>query len=579
MFRKEFLLRHYPFCIFVLAFLLSLILALFTVMPESDIARYGSIVISFTEGDWAMVFHPRISPLVPLIAGVVAWVTGAGAFFALQLVSTLFFALQIFPLYGIFRNCFSAPVARTALLMSAFASIPLRYGASGLRDSAKGFFFILCVYLLVEIYRKRTDLKNYLFLGAAISLLALTRTEAPVYSGLFGLTVLCMEMISRCRLRFPWRSCLCGAVALLLISPWLIYMFQITGYFVPEIRYVALIQRVLPADPPKRNMPATQEVPAAQPSDNKGRGGITSTQSASAAPTFSEKHSAPTTSAPTAVHSIPTGPELEQKRLHGMASALPEINATDTYDGIYKEFFSGLIGGFFPPLGILALLGIALRFHKREWTPIETILLISLLLHALLLVIQIRISDNHFYISRRYLITVVALEFGWSAYGAIWIYQTLASRLKFLLDHRVIVLLYLIPCIGLYLYAFQRTIKTYTSRSKSSERIALFTISDYIRSDYHGPKTFLREKRSDQEFQTNRLPAVLSEFPQLGFLSGGQTISLADPLFAEGKLTPDYIVCRPGRFSAETLEKMGYLFRRSFRAGKNQYELFVRRQK
>ena len=136
MFRKEFLLRHYPFCIFVLAFLLSLILALFTVMPESDIARYGSIVISFTEGDWAMVFHPRISPLVPLIAGVVAWVTGAGAFFALQLVSTLFFALQIFPLYGIFRNCFSAPVARTALLMSAFASIPLRYGASGLRDSA-----------------------------------------------------------------------------------------------------------------------------------------------------------------------------------------------------------------------------------------------------------------------------------------------------------------------------------------------------------------------------------------------------------------------------------------------------------
>ena len=66
---KKILFSHYPFCIFVLAFLLSFILSLFTVVPESDISRYGSIVTSFTEGDWSMVFHPRISPLVPLIAG------------------------------------------------------------------------------------------------------------------------------------------------------------------------------------------------------------------------------------------------------------------------------------------------------------------------------------------------------------------------------------------------------------------------------------------------------------------------------------------------------------------------------
>ena len=70
---KKILFSHYPFCIFVLAFLLSFILSLFTVVPESDISRYGSIVTSFTEGDWSMVFHPRISPLVPLIAGGIAW--------------------------------------------------------------------------------------------------------------------------------------------------------------------------------------------------------------------------------------------------------------------------------------------------------------------------------------------------------------------------------------------------------------------------------------------------------------------------------------------------------------------------
>ena len=150
-------------------------------------------------------------------------------------MSTLFFALTIFPLYGIFRTCFSPLTVRIALLMAAFASIPLRYGASGLRDSGKGFFYILCVYLLVEVYRKRTDLKNYVFLGIAASLLALTRTEAPVYAGMFGLSVLGLELWRK-KIVFPWRSCLCGLTALLLLSPWLAFMYRTTGYPVPDIR-------------------------------------------------------------------------------------------------------------------------------------------------------------------------------------------------------------------------------------------------------------------------------------------------------------------------------------------------------
>lgn len=558
---KKILFSHYPFCIFVLAFLLSFILSLFTVVPESDISRYGSIVTSFTEGDWSMVFHPRISPLVPLIAGGIAWLTGAGPFFALQLVSTLFFALLIFPLYGIFRQCFPLPVARIALLMSAFASIPMRYGASGLRDSAKGFFFVLCVYLLVEIYRNRTNVKYYIWLGVSISLLALTRTEAPVYSAFFGLTILCMELGQRGRLIFPWRSCLCGLIALLVISPWLMYMYNVTGYPVPEIRYVPLIKKFLQTASTKESClpPLALLLTESEKGDSGGKTTVSSP--------MQQTNSVP---------AVSPAPASGSAELHSMASALPEINKSDPYDGIYEEFFSGLIGGFFPPLGILALLGIVLRFRKREWTPIETILLISLLLHAVLLVLQICISDHHFYMSRRYLITVVALEFGWSAYGAVWIYQLLASRLEFLKQRRIIVLLFLIPCIGLYLHAFQRVIRSWTSRSKSAERIVLLTISEYIRNDYRGPKTFLREKRSDLEFQTNRLPAVLSGFPQLGFLSGGQTVSLSDPMFAEGRLRPDYILCRPGGFSEEKLSEMGYRFRRTFSAGKYQLELFSR---
>lgn len=545
MFHKDVIQRYYPCAIFILAFFLSLILAWFTVVPESDIARYGSIVTSFTEGDWQAVFHPRISPLVPVLGGVTACITGAGPFFALQIVSSLFFALLIFPLYGILKNCFSPAVTGIALLMAAFASIPMRYGASGLRDSAKGFFFVLCVYLFVEVFRNRAVLKNYIFLGISISLLALTRTEAPVYAALFGFAVLLLELCRR-KIRFPWRSCICGLVALAVMAPWLVYMYKTTGYPVPEIRYVPLIKKVLhtasAADsclPPLALAVAQEKKETAAAGEN----GISSRKTSS---------------------------------LYQLASGLPEINKADHYEGFFKAFADGMIGGFFPPLGILALLGIVLRLRKKEWTPVDTILLSALLLHAFLLALQIRISDHHFYMSRRYLITVVALEFGWSAYASLWIYEQLASRLGFLRRRWVIAFIFLIPCIGLYVHAFDRVIKSHTSRRKRAERVILFSISDYIRNDYRGPKTFRRVNRSDLEFQTNRLPAVLSGFPQLGFLSGGQTVSLADPMFSGGELRPDYIVCRSGGFSAETLNAQGYRFRRTFSAGKDVFELFSR---
>ena len=204
-------------------------------------------------------------------------------------------------------------------------------------------------------------------------------------------------------------------------------------------------------------------------------------------------------------------------------------------------------------------------------------MLAALLLHALLLIVQIRVAGEHFYMSRRYLITVVALEFGWSAYGVLRLYEFLASRLEFLRRRWLIVLLFLIPCVSLYLYAFQRTIKTYTSRKKSAERIALFSISDYIRKDYRGPDKFFRENSSLLEYQTNRLPAVLCGFPQLGFLAGGQTVSFTDPLFANGVLKPDYIIARPGEFPSGSLEAFGYRFRQSFSAGEERLELFSRK--
>ena len=55
---KEWIWKQDSFCLFVLAFLLSLLLAICTPMPESDIARYGSIVASLRKGTGGWCFIP-----------------------------------------------------------------------------------------------------------------------------------------------------------------------------------------------------------------------------------------------------------------------------------------------------------------------------------------------------------------------------------------------------------------------------------------------------------------------------------------------------------------------------------------
>jgi len=511
-----------------LAFILCFILAFFTAVPMIDIARYGNIVRSFLDGDWAHVFHPRISPLMPLVAGCAAWITGFEPFLALKLASSLFFAFSIFPLCGIFRAIFPWESTRIALLMAVFASVPMRYGAAGLRDSAKGFFFILCVWLLIEIFRNRGSWKRYLLLGGAVSLLALTRTECTVYSACFVLAAILFELT---RFRTPWRSAVCILAAFLVMLPWLGYMVYKTGYPVPEIRYIPILKKVL-------NTAQTET---------------------------------PFLTAPA------TAMTLEQKQetvriLSRSENLVPEHHN----DGIYQHFFADLIAGFYPEFGLLALAGIVLRIRRKKWTPEETILLSALLLHAALLVLQIRISDHVWYMSRRYLLPVVPLEFGWAGWIVIELWNQLKKYAPGLTGRPIATVLICGVAIGLYVHAFQRVIKTYTSRSKSLERIALTRISGHIRSDYKGAAAFPLENVPLSCFRTNRLPLIVAPWPQLGFLSGGQWLQGNDELFRSGARMPDYIVIDRKKSDGSALLKNGYTLNETFQINSSVFELYKR---
>lgn len=508
----------------VLAFTLCFTLALFTTVPMLDVARYGNMVRSFLDGDWEHVLHPRISPLLPLLGGAAAWITRLESYRALQLVSSLFFAAAVFPLSGIFHVLFPRRAAWIALLMSIFASTPMRYGASGMRDSMKGFFYILCVWLLIEIFRKRENWKRYLLLGAASALLALTRSEGTAFACCF---IAAAMMFDLGKFRIPWRSAISLAACLAVMTPWLLYMRAETGYPVPDIRYIPILKQII-----------------------RSTGGSSSLTPAAIVTPRQKRN---------VIRELSNDSSL-RKRSH--------------YDGLYKNFFYDLFDSFYPEFGIMALLGIAVRLLKKRWSREETILLCALILHTVLLIAQIRISDHYWYVSRRYLLPVTALEFGWAGWFAVWLWDKIEYYLPILGRWHFAMIAVCSTAIGLHVHAYNRVIKAHSSRSKSLERIALRDISAHIRNDYKGPRTFPHTQIPLREFRTNRLPIVASPWHQMGYLSGGQTLNGNDIFFQSGGRIPDYIVIDTKTSEGTVFLKNGYRLNRTFRIKGRKIELY-----
>ena len=247
--------KMYPFWMFAAALVLSLSIAFWTRIPMPDMNRYCPMADAFCTGDWENAFHPRILPLVPVLGGVIKFLTGLDSFSSLKVLSSLSFALSIFPLYGIFRRFLEPVPTRIALLMTAFASMSLRYSSSGLRDSTKGLMYILCVYFLVRIFEEKRPIRNFLYLGVTTGLLALTRTECPVYAVMFLAAAFGLELF-RGKMVLPWRSVLSALAALVILLPWLCYMNQAVGHPVPQTRYAVYLERILQTIAPSESQAA-----------------------------------------------------------------------------------------------------------------------------------------------------------------------------------------------------------------------------------------------------------------------------------------------------------------------------------
>jgi hypothetical protein len=492
----------------ILAFLLSLPLIYLLKIPQNDVAsRYAPMAEAFAAGQWGFAFHPRVPPLHTVTAGLFAAGLNVNGFTATQLASALFFALGILPFYGLLRKVFSSKAAFTGIFLYLFCAPWLQLAYSGLRDSAKGFLLLLAVYGAVSVFQHLGKWNGYLWTAIGSAGLALTRGDCLLYALLLLGAIFLMELRQSRPFRFPLRSLIAAVLFSLLIAPWIQYQYKTIGYPVTAVQQVSVLKKIesqfgitLPFQAP------VSSAATAQPPDHKP----------------SNEFVVENTARPPSTEQLTRSPVASLPRV-----ALPQRMKEHTV----PEFLKSLTSGFYPPFAILALPVIFYRIRKKIWTALETLLLTTVLLHAILQVGQIALADRILYVSSRYLISATPLYFGWAALGLNAAYPIACRYLRS--PKRVNFFIIIILCLlaGLYLHAGGRVIRSFTSGKKRVQQHAILSSAAWIRTRYPESGTFNDTLSIDpHRYQSGRSPVVLSSEPSVGFFSHGQDMDLNQPI-------------------------------------------------
>ena len=533
---------RFPCLIFVLSLLLCAFLSSLNDIPERDAAgRYAVMAEAFAAGDWDYAFHPRIPPLMPCCAGAVVWLTGCSGFVAAKTVSILFFAACIFPLYGIFLRTFNENIARWGCVLLIFSSHLLRIAVSGLRDSGKGLAIIIACYAILCIWQQRTKLAGYLWCIAGAVLLSLTRGDCVLYAVFFLAVAFIFELYRQRSFFFPWRTILAFILYLFCLSPQLSYNYRMIGYPVPEVRYGMILNRFEQWSEFNifHNHNAIMKLPYAQAKDE----------------------------APVKTLCAGGSTTAVSSNIFGDSSPVTQNEYSVT------EFIDSLFKGFYPYFFLFAVPVIVVRIYRRDWKVEESILLAVLLGHAFLIVMQIIIFDNCLYVSRRYLIPVAPVAFGWSAIGMLGLWGWLRSKIPVLEKRAAAPLVFAGCAIALLADSAGPVIKDYTSCKKNTERKATIQIAEFIRNDFGGRAERMNRELVCFTYRSNRSPLIISDLPVVGYCAGGQNIYAEDADVNNGRTRPDYIV-----FGAVNDEKEkrypGFNLIRRFQINNTRYDVW-----
>lgn len=228
-----------------LAFILGIGFAVISTVFITGYANDGGLYIAmshaFSISDWNRAFLDSIPPLFPVMAGLVCKL-GFTPWSSATLVSGLFCALAIFPLYGTLCFFMEKKYAAWGVLFYILAPKLMRWGFAPMTDGCRLFFFMLPIYFMFSFYRNK-KVVTLVWLGISLSLLALVRGEGILFAPviLFALLLLCFKSggykFTPDFFRKSVLYCLITMFAVIVVmSPRLFQVYQKTGFPATDIR-------------------------------------------------------------------------------------------------------------------------------------------------------------------------------------------------------------------------------------------------------------------------------------------------------------------------------------------------------
>ncbi len=231
-----------PVLIFVLIWILLLPALLFSELPKRDVAsRYAPMAEAFAAGEWEFAFHPRVTPLLPMVAGGIVRGTGCGGFLACQLAAILLLAIGVFPLYAGTRRVYGFRNAAIAALLFAGCSYLLRLGYYGVRETGSVLGMLVLFHAAAMLRDAPGKYRAYLWSGVGMVILLMSRGDVAVFVLPASLALFLWDCV---RNRYPFRSVSAGIFALILLSPLLHYNYRMIGYPVPEVRHAVIFRKL-----------------------------------------------------------------------------------------------------------------------------------------------------------------------------------------------------------------------------------------------------------------------------------------------------------------------------------------------
>ena len=203
---------------------------------------YAPYVREIANGNWAAGIASQVPMLNISLAGLFA-ITGLEPVRALTLVAGLFFLASCFPLRSLLERYVSPLAAAWGCVLFVIAPKMIRFACAPLLESSRMFFMITAILFFLRTV-ENPKWKNAVLFGISCGLMAVSRGEGillsvvllfglPVYAGLFCRPAQWGKLLAM------WATAIvCAGAA---ISPFCAMNCYRTGYFVPDVRIVAII--------------------------------------------------------------------------------------------------------------------------------------------------------------------------------------------------------------------------------------------------------------------------------------------------------------------------------------------------